>query len=231
MKILALDTSSDACSAALLIDDKITEKFIVVPQQHTKYILPMIAELLADAKLELSQLDAIAFGCGPGSFTGIRLAASVAQGLAFGAKISVVPISTLRALAQRSFTQFSIKKALVAIDARMKELYLGGYQLSEDGFMEPVLADILISPEKTANVVLSLNGEDWVKIGRGWEIYGDILRQHCNIPKLINGISVIDPHACDIAVLGGVDYKKGKFVAPAAALPVYLRDDVVHMQK
>lgn len=119
MKLLALDTSTEACSAALFIDGEIRQRFEITPKAHTKLLLPMIESLLAEAELKLSQLDALAFGCGPGSFTGLRIATGVVQGLAFGADLPIVPVSTLAALAQNRLPEL----AFVATDARIGEIF------------------------------------------------------------------------------------------------------------
>ncbi len=119
MKILLLDTSTFACSAALMIDEHITAHFEIAPRQHARLILPMIDKLLSDAELSLSNLDGIAFCQGPGSFTGIRLAASVVQGLAYGANLPVIPISTLAAMALGAYRKYGVQCVLSALDAKM----------------------------------------------------------------------------------------------------------------
>lgn len=144
-KILAIDTSTEACSAALLCGNKIYNRFIIAARQHTKFILPMISEVLTEAQLELSELDAIAFGCGPGSFTGVRLAASVTQGIAFAKNLPVVKISSLRALAQEIFVESEKERVLIAQDARMQEIYLGEYQVDAAGIMQAVMPDRLLA--------------------------------------------------------------------------------------
>jgi len=103
MKLLAVETSTEACSAALYIDGIVNERFELTPKEHTRLILPMIDSLMSDAGLKPQQLDALAFGCGPGSFTGVRIATGVIQGIAFGADLPVVPVSTLAAIAQDFF--------------------------------------------------------------------------------------------------------------------------------
>ena len=132
MKILALDTSTEACSAALLIDSQISQRYEVAPREHGALILPMIERLLVDAGVVLSQLDALAFGRGPGAFVGVRIATGVAQGIAFAADLPVVPVSSLAALAQ------SVEHANVysAIDARMDEVYWAAYRKNNEGVVE-----------------------------------------------------------------------------------------------
>lgn len=219
LKILAVDTSSDACSAALLSGNKSLERFVVAKQQHSKLILPMVHELLAEAQLVLKQLDAIAFGCGPGSFTGVRIAASIVQGLAFAANLPVVKISTLRALAQGAFAKFGKLKVLVAQDAKMQEIYWGEYQVDAAGIMQSIIPDQLLAPQK---IKLLCDGS-FVGIGDGWKIYDDILTKRCNIAVIE---SKIYPEAKYIAWLAAVDFTKGLIVSAQEALPIYLREEV-----
>ncbi|MEI8055121.1 MAG: tRNA (adenosine(37)-N6)-threonylcarbamoyltransferase complex dimerization subunit type 1 TsaB [bacterium] len=210
-QILTIDTSTDACSAALWCDNKSSHRFIVTPQKHTKFILPMIYELLAEAQMDLNQLDAIAFGAGPGSFTGIRLAASITQGLAFAADIPVIKISCLRALAQEVFAKFGKKKVLVAQDARMQEIYWGKYQVDTSGIMQAIVPDQLLAPKHTRTDF----DADFVMTGNGWKA--------CNI-QLIE--SIIYPQAQYMAELAVADFVKGLTVSAKEALPMYLREEV-----
>ncbi len=140
-KILAVDTSTEACSAALLLGEKIDERFEIAPRRHTSLILPMVEDLLNEQSMRLTDLDAIAFGQGPGSFMGLRIAVGVAQGLAFGANLPVVPVSSLQALAQAAYWKTSCKTILAGWDARMQAIYWGAYVLREKQ-MRPVIFDI-----------------------------------------------------------------------------------------
>lgn len=142
--LLAIDTSTDACSVALKRDAEIIERFVIAPQKHTQLVLPMIQELLIEAKIDLEDLDAIAFGAGPGSFTGVRLCASITQGLAFGAGLPAIKISTLQCIAQQKFEELGVKNVTVIQDARMQEVYYGEYQLGANGIMEAVVPDRLL---------------------------------------------------------------------------------------
>ena len=125
MKLLALDTATEACSVALNIDGELTEHYELLPRRHSRELLPMVEKIIAAAGLSLTQLDAVAFGCGPGAFTGLRVATAMAQGLAFGADLPVIPVSTLAALAQQAHRCYQSTHVLAAIDARMDEVYWG----------------------------------------------------------------------------------------------------------
>ena len=135
MKLLALDTSLDACSVALWQDGNITENFQVAPKQQTQLILPMLQQLLQETNITLKQIDALAFCHGPASFTGVRIAAGIIQGLSLPNNLPVIPVSTLQALAQSAYQEFGIKDILVCLDARMQEVYWGVYQLGENNLM------------------------------------------------------------------------------------------------
>ena len=221
MKILALDTSTDACSAALLIGTEVREDFKLAPREHARLILPMVDGLLAEAGLRLSQLDAIAFGRGPGSFTGLRITAGVAQGLAFGVDLPVLPISTLAALAQGAHIDLGLTRVLAALDARMNEVYWGVYQINGAGVMELHGEEQVSVPDK---VVLPLDGK-WHGVGSGWKEHGAALRERCGalvqtvMPERL-------PRARDIALLGVTTLQRGLAVSAEQALPVYLRNKV-----
>jgi tRNA threonylcarbamoyladenosine biosynthesis protein TsaB len=195
--ILALETSTNACSAALLINDSVSEKYQLAAREHSKLILPMIESLLAESELQLSNLNAIAFGCGPGSFTGVRIAAGITQGLAFGTGLPVLPVSSLRALAQTAYEEVKAEKIVAAFDARMQEVYWGLYALDDNGLMKEVIKDSLSKPE---NIILPKDDE-WFR-------------------------ATFYPHAREVARLGHADYLAGKAFSADKALPVYLRSVV-----
>jgi len=213
LKILAFDTSLTLCSVALSTGTEVITRQKNAPQQHNELILPMIDEVLKRADLKLTQLDAISFGCGPGSFTGVRLAASIAQGLAYGANLPVIPVSTLRILAQTAYANFGNPRVLVIQDARMEQVYWGAYQM-EDDLMTAVTSDAIAYPKQ---IKFSLVG-DWTGIGNGWRIYQDQLQGFT--------LSIIQdeilPEAESLIKLAISDFKKQKTVAPHLALPVYL---------
>jgi tRNA threonylcarbamoyladenosine biosynthesis protein TsaB len=222
MKLLALDTSSDACSCALYLDGEIQDRFLIAPRQHTNLILPMAEELLAEAGLKPTQLDGLAFGRGPGSFTGLRIACGVAQGIAFAADIPVAPISSLAALAQAAYIELDAKKILVAIDARMKEVYWGAFVLGEKNLMQCQGEEVVSAP-----TAVSLPNEGpWYGVGSGWSIFKDALTAKLN-PLVPDFQSEKYPQARAMIPLALAAFQAGQTVSAEEALPIYLRNKVV----
>ena len=224
MKLLAIDTSTDACSVALFIDGEIREKFEIVPREHTKLILPMVDELLADAQIKPQHLDAVALSRGPGSFTGVRIATGVAHGIAFGADIPVVLVSTLAAIAQDVFNRHQVDLAFTAMDARMDEIFWGVYQPNALGLAE-LLGEEAVTPAGQA-VFPDIDG---VGVGSGWGVHGDALSSHLG-SHVKYVISDVWPHAACVAQLGAYDFANGLAVPVDQAMPVYLRDKVAKKQ-
>ncbi|NNJ91013.1 MAG: tRNA (adenosine(37)-N6)-threonylcarbamoyltransferase complex dimerization subunit type 1 TsaB [Gammaproteobacteria bacterium] len=222
MKILAIDTATEGCSAALLNDDKIISRQEVVPRKHADLILPMLDEILAEAQLSLKQLDALAFGRGPGAFTGVRIATGVIQGIAFGSDLPVVPVSTLRALAQRTFNEYQHEKVLTAFDARMDEVYWAEYALGENEIMQLQGEEQVIAPE---HVTLSSSHQQWVGSGSGWAAYSDVLKKAVSAESLTLYTDMIT-RADEIVTLASHDFAQGISVGAENALPVYLRNKV-----
>ena len=220
MKLLAIDTATEACSAALSIDGNITERHCISANGHSKLILPMIDGLLADAGLRPCDLDGLAFGRGPGSFTGVRIATGVIQGIAFGLDLPVAPISNLAAVAQEFFDQNPENVAFVAMDARMGEIYWGVYERNSNGFAE------LIGDEKVipANRIEFPDGSG-VGIGTGWKLYATELSEIL-AHRLLRYETENLPRAKVIAKLGLEGFKQGLAVPVEQAMPVYLRDKV-----
>lgn len=220
--ILAIDTSTPACSVALNIDGVLLEDFRLAPRQHNELILPMIDQVLTQAELTLSQLDAIAFGRGPGSFTGLRIAAGVVQGLAYGANIPVVPVSTLAALALDAYQKYGEALWLTALDARMGEIYLAGYAIDMDSGklnVQCTLVERVVKPADLGALAERYNG-----VGSGW-CYEEILSE--KLPQLPAHIDVnAAPRAACIAELAGIQFAKGEFVSAYDAVPTYLRDEI-----
>jgi tRNA threonylcarbamoyladenosine biosynthesis protein TsaB len=162
MKLLAIETATEACSVALYIDGDVQESFRIAPREHTNLVLGMADVLLAGAELKLNDMDVLAFGRGPGAFTGVRIATGVIQGMAFAADLPVVPVSTLAALAQRGMSQYGWCKVAAAIDARMNEVYWGTYT-EQNGLMCLRQAELVCPAEQTP----LLNGDGWYGIGSG----------------------------------------------------------------
>jgi len=224
VRILALDTATANCSAALLLDGELRERARRLERAHAELILPMVDELLHEGGVTLSALSAIAFGRGPGAFTGVRLAASVTQGLAFGAALPVVPVSDLQALAQRALDEDrTIERVLACTDARMREVYWGCFERSNEGFAQPVGLERVSSP---AQVQLPAG---WTTrpgrlagAGSGFAAYPDLQAQ---LPLAMAAEGLL-PRAAEIARLAVPELEAGRFFTPEQALPVYLRDDV-----
>jgi len=217
MKLLAFETATEACSVALWIDGEVRERFEIAPRRHAELSLPWAEALLAEAGVAKSQLDAIAVGRGPGAFTGVRLAISIAQGIALALDRPVVPVSTLAALAMQGRGE----RILAAIDARMGEVYVGAFRRAEV-LVVPVGAESIVAPDAFA-----LPGSDmrWSGVGTGFAAADAALRR-----TLGARVSEVDadalPHAADVARLAADAYARGEVVAPERAEPAYLRDNV-----
>ncbi len=221
MKLLAVDTSTEACSAALLIDGEISQQYRLAPREHSHLILNMIDDLLRDAKITSKDLDVMAFGRGPGSFMGIRVAAGVVQGIAFAHDIPVVPVSTLAALSLVAMNQTGADKVLTAIDARMQEVYWGVYTRHSEAEITLLGNECVIKPDEIA---VPETGE-WVAAGTGWATYGEVMKPKLGA-RLVTSLDDCFPTAEAIATLAADAYAKGLSVSAAEAVPVYLRDNV-----
>ncbi len=226
MKILALDTATENCSAALLIDGRLTARERLLERGHAERILAMIDEVLVEADSSLAGLTTIAFGRGPGSFTGVRLAASVTQGLAHGGGIPVVPISDLAAVAQRVLgDDASARRVLVCNDARMREVYWGCFARSAGDLAAPVGEERVSDP---AHVVLPAGWEPGPELrgaGTGFAAYPQL---RGSLSNALGPIRELRPRAAEIALLAVPEVIAGRLHSAEEALPVYLRDDVVH---
>lgn len=213
MNILAIDTSTDACSCALWLAGEIIERFILAPRRHGELILKMIAELCATTELKLSALDALAFGCGPGSFTGLRISAGVIQGLAFALELPVALISSLAGLAQGVKND----RVLVIQDARMGEVYCGAFRRGPDLLMQAITNEKICRPE-----LITIPDETgaWIGVGNAWNIYPISLANKVTIlPEMF-------PRARDIAILAAAELAAGMGVSAELALPRYLRGQI-----
>ena len=222
MKVLALDTSTEACSVSLLMGSQRLERYQEMERGQAELILPLVESVLAEGGLKLRDLDAIAFGRGPGGFTGVRLAASVVQGLAFGAGLGVVPVSDLAAVALQASRQLpAARQVLVANDARMKEVYWAWFGtspllISSDAERVSPPAEVVL-PELPA-------GEPWLAAGRGLRAWPE-LAERCRaagatiFPEML-------PRAAEVLDLALPRVQAGQLLDPTDALPVYVRDRV-----
>lgn len=217
LKILALDTSTDACSVALSVDALVCER-LERGQKHSSRILSMVDEVLAESGLSLTQLDALAFGRGPGSFTGLRIGTGVVQGLGFGADLPVVPVSSLATLAQGQ----DARCVLAAFDARMSQVYWGAYLRNADGLVELRGREQVLAP---CDVPLPGPEHDWLGAGSGWDTHAEALRIRLG-RRVRDWLPNCFPHARDVARLARVELDRGAAVTPEQALPVYIRDEV-----
>jgi tRNA threonylcarbamoyladenosine biosynthesis protein TsaB len=223
MKILALDAATEACSAALLCDQELSERYEVIGRGHAERLLPMADELMRGAGLATSDLDGVAFGRGPGGFTGLRIAAGIAQGLAAGARRPVLPVSNLAAVAALAARLHGVARVLVAMDARMGQVYWAAFDCG-DGVPRPSSGEFVTDP---ARISLSA-GPGWFGAGHGFAAYPEISARFS--AELAGIDATLLPRAGDIARIAEVDFTAGRALDPAKALPVYLRDEVVHQR-
>lgn len=221
MKLLAIDTVTEACSAALWLDGEVQERFELAPRQHTTLILPMVQQLLADSGLSLSQLDALAVDRGPGSFTGVRIGTGVVQGLAYAVDLPVVPVSSLATLAQAVWQKLQYENVLAMIDARMQEVYWAHYE-----FVEKEM--VLVGEERVDPLaqVSMADGPTVYCVGSGSRLYQEQLQSRSGYQVLAD--SVYDfPHAAVLAGLAVNAYGRNEFVSADQLEPIYLRNQVV----
>ena len=219
MQILAIDTSTEFLSLALWLNGRVLSRDIHAGQTHSQQILPTLRELLDEAKIELKTIDGIAFGAGPGSFTGLRIACGVAQGLAFGANLPVVAVSTLQALAQQS----GAEKVIACLDARMGEIYHAAYEKNKGEWIE-VSAPALFKPQDAPKVA----GGDWVGVGTGWLVYPEVLQAVYG--EQLREMPAPDHHshptASSIAELALSTFEAGLARPAHEAAPIYIRTKV-----
>ena len=226
MRILALDTATPACSTALLSDRGAITREIETERGHAEHILAMVDAVLKEGGVELHGVDALAFGRGPGAFTGVRLAASVAQGLAFGAGLAVVPVSDLGAVAQRAFDlDARLQHVLVCNDARMQEVYWACFDRGATGLA------VLTGAEHVSGVASIALPQVWQGAvggaGRGFRLYPQI-----GVNMNLIGVSdELLPRAAEIARLAWPEVMAGRTSSAEEAIPVYLRDDVTRTSR
>jgi tRNA threonylcarbamoyladenosine biosynthesis protein TsaB len=221
VRLLALDTTEAGCSAALWFDGQLSERYEVVPRRHSERLLPMMDSLLRDAGVTLQSLDAVAFARGPGSFTGLRIAASVAQGAAFGAGLPVVPVSSLQALARGICREAGASRVLAALDARMDEVYWGVFECAGDQQVPTAVVEEAVGAPDAVEIP---PGGDWHAVGSGWAAHAAALIARTGRPLAIHEDRQV--HAADVAWLAAREFVAGRAVPAEQALPVYLRDKV-----
>ena len=222
--LLALDTSTEACSVALWHKGEKTYLDELVQRTHTKRILPMIDELLVNSGINLKQVDALAFGRGPGSFTGVRVGAGIAQGLAFGADLPVIAVSNLTVMAQAAFELHQAENVVAAIDARMNEVYFSQVkrekvrsELGEFFQWNPVIEEQVCQPEKVLEQLSDLTA---YRVGTGWAAYPQFK------DSVLEGSDIILPSAQYMLELALTDYANNKVISALEIEPVYLRNEV-----
>lgn len=216
MKILAFDTSTEHCSLALFLDGTVTARDAHAGQRHSELLLPMVQDLLAQGMVRFSDLNGIAFGAGPGSFTGLRIACGVAQGLAFGAGLPVLGVCTLEALAEATHSE----RVIACLDARMGEIYHGAYERHE-GDWSALREPSLCLPQDAPQVP----GDGWTGCGSGFDLHDDALRARYDgrLGRVDRGML---PHAREMARLAAMRFARGEGVDPAQAAPLYVRNKV-----
>ncbi len=250
MKILAIETATDACSAALLLDNnEIIERFEIAPREHTKRILPMMDSVLEEGGLGLADLDAIAFSRGPGAFTGLRIAAGIAQGVALSHDLPVAPVSTLSALALLAVEMHQVVEGdwqddviIAALDARMGEIYWGTF-IYQDDTIKSIAKERVTKPEELSAMVaknLKIMDDDVriFAIGSGWDAYQDVIFNERDNEKdykanleRITHMKSAHPRAEHIAELAMDIVIEGKTVSAEEAQPIYIRNNVADKPK
>ncbi len=221
-KLLAIDTSAEACSVALYMNGEFHESFEIIPRLHARKLLTMIHDLLAKHSVNISDLNAIAYTRGPGSFTGLRIAAGVVQGMAFGANLPVIPVSTLATLAQGAASEVN-EACLVVLDARMNEVYWACYSMV-NGYMCLLGKENITRPENITSQALIPINNNWCGVGEGWSLKNLFTEDVRTTPKHI--IQDLYPHASDVArlALHYLNDDPDIMIMPEQVLPVYLRD-------
>jgi len=219
MNCLLLDTATEACSVVLECQGQVLRRFEVCPQQHSQRILPMVDEVLKEGRAVLNQLDFLGFGQGPGSFTGVRIATGILQGLALGSELPVVGVSTLAAMAQQAITMHQAQDVYCAIDARMGEVYFAHYRAIE-GLATLQGIEQVIPPDVAAELIDSTT--DVFGVGTGWAAYPQIIPQQ----NFTLATDILYPNAEFMLPLAHALFAQGKAQTAEQIQPVYLRDTV-----
>jgi tRNA threonylcarbamoyladenosine biosynthesis protein TsaB len=220
MKLLALETATETCSVALLVDGRVVaRRFELAPRRHAELILPMCESVLTETGLSLDELDALAFGRGPGAFTGVRLAISTAQGIGFAAELPLIPVSTLAALAHGVCRLHGAVRVAAALDARMGQVYWGCYEVDESRGLRSLGTEQVAAPD----AVMAPESVDWFGAGSGWARHPEALGRRLAVRDCW---PETHPDALDVALLAAYAWRRGEVVSPERAEPVYLRDQV-----
>jgi len=222
MRILAIDTATEACSAALWDNGNLFAHFEECPREHTQRILPLVKQMLDQGNTTLTELNALAFGRGPGSFTGVRIGIGIAQGLALGANLPMIGVSTLATMAQGAWRQTGATRVLAAIDARMGEVYWAEYTRDEQGVWHGEESEKVLKPQAVGERLKQLSGE-WATVGTGWKAWPDMAND--------SGLTLVDgntllPAAEDMLPIACQLLAAGQTVTVEHAEPVYLRNEV-----
>ena len=217
MKLLAFDTSTLALSVAYTDGDLWITREELAGQAHSQRLIPIIDQVLAEARTSLGDLDALAFGAGPGSFTGVRIACGVAQGLGLGAEVPLVPVCTLEALAQSAHDAHGARRVFACLDARMREVYVAAYRMDTDRWLIETEPAVLHPGD-----VKAPHGDGWFGAGDGFDAYTELA---ANL-RLAHADATLVPHARSIARIAMPRVAAGETVDAAQALPVYVRHRV-----
>ncbi len=219
---IAIDASTEACSVALKLENTVISEFEICPQSHSLVLLPMVDRLLKQADCQLSDLDGLIFGRGPGSFTGVRIGVGVAQGLAFAADLPVVGISTLQTMAQQAYQKYQQEEVIAAIDARMSEIYSGFYRLNDQGIMTAVVDETVLPPAELGGYLAAYTKQAY-GVGSGWDAYHEVLQ----VLKSNQGTpEILFPDAQAMLTIAEPEFNAGRTVTAEQAQPVYVRDTV-----
>jgi tRNA threonylcarbamoyladenosine biosynthesis protein TsaB len=223
VNLLALETSTNACSVALAFEGSIAERHVVQAREHARLLIPMIEELLSERAAALAELDAVVLGNGPGSFIGMRIAASVAQGLAYASGLGIVPVSSLAAIAAEVFATTAANDVAVAQDAHMNEVYLARFRRGEGGL--PVAeGETLLQPVGRIELLEGLTLARVHAAGAGWHRYPDLLK--VNADRLAGVIDVSLPRASFLLDAGAAALREGAVCEPGQLIPDYVRSKV-----
>lgn len=221
MKLLAIETATEACSLAVEIDGRTYSRHVVAGRDQTAVLLPLLHELLSESGVTIAQLDGIACGVGPGSFAGVRVGVGFVKGLALVRELPIVPVSSLASLAQGALRRHGARRVVSCIDARMSEVYLGMFEPGSDGLARGVDEARVCKPD---GVRIDLTAS-WSAAGTGWGTYGSVLLERCaSPPSVVEGDAL--PQAIDLLALARGAFERGATIPVDALEPVYLRNDV-----